>query len=177
MSANKVITLEIPSNRMTFNIGDEDYTVSFADKSFAVFLDQYNEIKNAEFRLQQDLQQRSVEITEKKAQLEDDMINEPMSELNHKKQILDRRYLKIYDDIQNKYSADGKQRFYKLLDSMFGKGKGKEIYSACSDSMIVFSKVVAQIMINIEQHNNVNDYRDKYLQTITGLREEVKEEQ
>lgn len=178
MSENeKVITLEIPSDSMTFNIGGNDYTVSFADKTFALFLDQYNEIKNDEFRLQQNLHHRAVELTDKEAQLENDMVNDPMSELDHKKQILQRRYLKIYDDIQNKYREQAMQRFYKLLNSMFGNDAGKKIYNTCNKSMVVFSKVVAQIMINVEQHTDIQDYRDKYFQTIKGLRDETKEEQ
>lgn len=165
-----VIELEVPSDSMTFEIGDKDYTVSFADKSFAIFTDQYNDIKMAEVKLQQELHHRSVELIDKEAQLENDMVNEPMTDLDHKKQILQRRYLRIYDDIQNKYKSETKQRFYELLDGMFGKGTGKELYHTCNDSMVVFAKVVAQIMINIEQHTDISDYRDKYLKSITELR-------
>ena len=83
-----VIKLEVPSDSMTFEIGDKSYTVSFADKSFAVFTDQYNDIKMAEVKLQQELHHRSVELNDKEAQLEKYMINEPMTALDHKKQVL-----------------------------------------------------------------------------------------
>lgn len=165
-----VIKLEVPSDSMTFEIGDKSYTVSFADKSFAIFTDQYNDIKMAEVKLQQELHHRSVELTDKEAQLEKDMINEPMTALDHKKQVLQRRYLRMYDDIQNKYKLEAKERFYQLLDGMFGKDAGKKLYHTCNDSMVVFAKVVAQIMINVEQHTDISDYRDKYLQSITELR-------
>ena len=165
-----VIKLEVPSDSMTFEIGDKSYTVSFADKSFAVFTDQYNDIKMAEVKLQQELHHRSVELTDREAQLEKNMINEPMTALDHKKQVLQRRYLRMYDDIQNKYKLEAKERFYQLLDGMFGKNAGKELYHTCNDSMVVFAKVVAQIMINVEQHTDISDYRDKYLQSITELR-------
>jgi len=60
---------------------------------------------------------------------------------------------------------------------MFGNDAGKKIYNTCNKSMVVFSKVVAQIMINVEQHTDIQDYRDKYFQTIKWLLDETKEEQ
>ncbi|WP_076633571.1 hypothetical protein [Lactiplantibacillus plantarum] len=172
-----VIKLEIPSDSMTFSIGGEEYTVSFADKSFALFSEQYDEIKMAEVKLQQELQHKAVELNDKQAQAENDMVNEPMTKLDQRKQTLERHYIKIYDKIQNDYKAKAKERFYNLLDAMFGKGSGEKIYHSCNDSMIVLAKVVAQIMINIENNTDIQDYRDKYLANIKALRKESQEEQ
>lgn len=174
---NNVIELEIPSDSMTFSIGGDEYTVSFADKSFALFKEQYDEIKMAEVKLQQELQYKAVELDDKQAQAENDMVNEPMAKLDQRKQTLQRHYIKIYDKIQNDYKVKAKERFYDLLDAMFGKGAGGKIYHSCNDSMIVFAKVVAQIMINIENSTDIQDYRDKYLENIKALRKESQEEQ
>lgn len=162
--------LELPKKGLDFDLGGTIYTLNLDDQSRAAIYTKYSVIEAKEKKNNQELEILKTELQDKTLAIAEKY---PDSVLEQQEALfaIDDEYTKKFKKAEEEANKIAKQDYIPFVDTLFGEGKGKELYKQCGSNFIALNKVIRIVMLEMSKENSVPDYFDRYKSKLEQFKE------
>lgn len=167
----KVHRILKPASSVKFALGDKKYILSLEDKSRESINEAYSKISYLETENEQTAEVLQQEYAEKLADIDDKAETVKESVLMRQRNDLKNEYTKKLDAVANRSEEIATQEYKPFLDLLFGQKAGDEIFNMVGQNSIAVNKIIAAVMLEFNQVNNVEDYMTRQVNNIIKMKD------
>lgn len=164
----------MPQSTIKFLLGAHEYTLSLEDKSRQSINEAYSKINYLEAKNNQDAQVLRQEYVEKLQEI-DDLDGKKESELMAMRNELENEYTGKLDVVAAKSEEIAIAEYKPFLDLLFGKQAGDEIFWMVNNNSIAVNKIIASVMLEFNQANDVEDYMVRQVNNVMKMKAKANE--
>lgn len=164
----------MPQSSIKFAIGEKKYKLSLEDKSRQRINEAYSKINYLEAKNNQDAQVLRQEYVEKLQEI-DEIDGKKESELMAMRNELENEYTGKLDVVAAKSEEIAITEYKPFLDLLFGKQAGDEIFWMVNNNSIAVNKIIASVMLEFNQANDVEDYMVRQVNSVMKMKAKANE--
>jgi hypothetical protein len=157
------IKIEVPKSEIEFDLGGNIFKLSLADKSRARINEKYRVIAQAELLNNQHIAAMERELSEKLSNIKSNLSD---SEAKKRESAISNDYDRKFKQAADKAEEIANAQYLPFVDVLFGDGAGDRVYHICGENIIAVNKVIAIVMTNLNNENDVTDYMAEYAKSI-----------
>lgn len=170
----KVHRILMPQSTIKFALGAHKYTLSLEDKSRKRINEAYSKINYLEAKNNQNAQILQQEYAEKLQEI-DEADNKKESELMAMRNELENEYTDKLNAVAAKSEEIAIAEYKPFLDLLFGKQAGDEIFWMVNNNSIAVNKIIAAVMLEFNQANDVEDYMVRQANNVMKMKAKANE--
>lgn len=164
----------MPQSSIKFAIGEKKYKLSLEDKSRQRINEAYSKINYLEAKNNQKSQVLQQEYAEKLQEI-NETDGKKESELMTLRNELENEYTGKLDEVAAKSEEIAIAEYKPFLDLLFGKQAGDEIFWMVNNNSIAVNKIIASVMLEFNQANDVEDYMVRQVNNVMKMKAKANE--